>query len=180
MFSWASKSIDMYHQHYQAHQSTILAIIRDAKPSIAQHFRASKSIAKHHWALLSIAKYHQTWLSITVHCWTSPSISKHQQALMNITMYSQALLSIAENCWASHSIPEHHQASRSIAKDHRASDPIILAMINKTKGTLVHERERLTLLMVCFEYRVPQAWVPQAWVPKGWVPQSGLRYLRSS
>ena len=25
---------------------------------------------------------------------------------------------------------------------------------NKTKGTLVHERERLTLLMVCFEYRV--------------------------
>ena len=24
--------------------------------------------------------------------------------------------------------------------------------VNKTKGTLVHERERLTLLLVCFEY----------------------------
>ena len=27
-------------------------------------------------------------------------------------------------------------------------------ILNKTKGTLVHEREQLTLLMVCFEYRL--------------------------
>ena len=26
--------------------------------------------------------------------------------------------------------------------------------VNKTKGTLVHERERLTLLLVCFESRL--------------------------
>ena len=26
--------------------------------------------------------------------------------------------------------------------------------LNKTKGTLVHERERLTLLVVCFDYRI--------------------------
>ena len=26
--------------------------------------------------------------------------------------------------------------------------------INKTKGTLVHEREQLTLLSLCYEYRL--------------------------
>ena len=30
----------------------------------------------------------------------------------------------------------------------------LLSNVNKTKGTLVHERERLTVLMVRFEYRI--------------------------
>ena len=35
----------------------------------------------------------------------------------------------------------------------KGKSPIpIITFQNKTKGTLVHERERLTLLLVCFEY----------------------------